>query len=80
MSKKRSKAMENVLFEIKKEVLDNFQDKEFGIKIRKKATKKKELLAITIPFDNPAFTFFINNKLTSTFFYDSGIRKWKEIV
>jgi len=71
--------MVSSLGQIKQECINAFEEKNFGTKIYKKATKKKELMGLVFPFDKPAFQLFVNRKLFASFFYDARLRKWREV-
>ena len=40
-------------------------------------TKKKEFLAIPVPYTGPAFQLFINGRFHKTYFFKD--KKWKEL-
>ena len=79
---KLSPSMKKVLGEMKSQVLFELYEKREGdsFKVRKKATKKKTLLAF-IPFaiqKKPMFQLFINERFYGTFFYNLETNKWHE--
>lgn len=66
-----------VLSEIKKKVIKNFENKtpeNFKINL----TKKKWFMIKIIPYDNPAFMLYVNDKFLKNYFYKNN--EWIEKV
>jgi hypothetical protein len=61
---------------IKTKIIENFNNKN-PVKISMKTTKKKEFLAVPIPYKSPAFQLYINNKFYTSYFLKDD--KWIEI-
>ena len=78
---KFSPSMEKSLFEIKDSVMDHFNQglTKGSYKIKKKPTKNKTLLAVTMPLDKPAFQLFINDKFYKSYFYYFNENRWIEV-
>lgn len=69
-------ASKKALEEIKARMIIQHNEKNIN-RFRLKFTKKKEFLAIPVPFTDAAFQLFINGKFYKTYFYQN--KKWKEI-
>ncbi|MDD4110164.1 MAG: hypothetical protein PHS54_01270 [Clostridia bacterium] len=64
------------LKQIKEKMIEQFEKKDIN-KFRLKFTKKKEFLAIPVPYTGPAFQLFINGRFHKTYFFKD--KKWKEL-
>jgi len=70
-------ASRNTLNKIKESMLEQYDKKDINM-FKLKFTKKKEFLAIPLPyFDCPAFELYINQKLYSVYVFRND--EWSEI-
>jgi hypothetical protein len=65
-----------ILEQIKKEIIINFKNKEPNKKNRY-VTKKKVFVAVPLPYNNPAFQLYINDKFYRSYFFKNN--EWIEI-
>jgi len=68
-----SPSARNALNKIKDQMIKQFEEKDIN-RFKIKFTKKKEFLAVPIPYTGPAFQLYINDKFLRTYFFKKG--KW----